>query len=595
MDSLLPAELTWGALPQAEGATASYTAGACSNYCHGQTLSAGGSETTPTWTTVDGSQAACGTCHAVPPSLPHPARSDCESCHPTMGAGVGFTEPARHVDGALDLLPLACDACHGSALNAAPDLGAHQSHLAASPWHRQGQCPDCHVVPAALSDPGHADTLPPAELTWGALPGADGATPTHSAGTCTNYCHGQTLLPGGSLTTPRWSTVDGSQAACGTCHGLPPTGGVHPAVASDDCSGCHPFTGTIPDDPARHVDGVVDLAFSCTACHGSAASAAPPADTLGNLLPGATGVGAHQSHLAGDSTWHRAVVCADCHLVPSTPTEAGHDDTPLPAELTWGAVATADGAAAQWSGGTCQTYCHGQTLLPGGSLTTPTWTTVDGSQAACGTCHGLPPAFPHVRRADCESCHPDAAPGLTFSAPAQHIDGVVQRVPLQCNTCHGSPSNIAPPMDTSGNALTTATGVGAHQRHGAPTNWRANIPCDACHVLPTAEGDPGHMDTDLPAELTWGPLANADGAVPAWDGATCSNYCHGQTLIPGGTVPTPIWTQVDGSQDVCGACHAVPPGGVHPVVPGTDCSGCHPFTGFLPDDPATHINGVVDF
>jgi predicted CxxxxCH...CXXCH cytochrome family protein len=38
----------------------------CSNYCHGQTLgSSGGTNTAPVWTTADGTQAACHTCHAT--------------------------------------------------------------------------------------------------------------------------------------------------------------------------------------------------------------------------------------------------------------------------------------------------------------------------------------------------------------------------------------------------------------------------------------------------------------------------------------------------------------------------------------------------
>ena len=64
----------------------------------------------------------------------------------------------------------------------------------------------------------------------------------------------------------------------------------------------------------------------------------------------------------------------------------------------------------------------------GGLNTTPDWTVVDGTQDACGTCHGLPPDYPHVDRADCESCHPDAGPGQTITTAAQHIDGTVQLV-----------------------------------------------------------------------------------------------------------------------------------------------------------------------
>ncbi|MDF1565163.1 MAG: cytochrome c3 family protein [Deltaproteobacteria bacterium] len=605
IDTPLPAELTWGAVPLADAAAPTFTAGSCDNYCHGQTLLPGGSETTPVWTTVDGSQASCGTCHGLPPAYPHPARFDCQSCHPDIGAGFSFLEPDRHVDGVVDLVPLQCNTCHGGATSDAPpvdttgnastaltSVGAHQSHLGTSSWHREVQCDACHRVPLQWTDPGHVDTPLPAELTWGGLPLADGAAPTFIGGSCDNYCHGQTLLSGGSDTTPDWTTVDGTQAACGTCHGLPPAG-PHPAVAATDCSGCHPFTGTTPDDPATHIDGLVQLTLSCNSCHGSATNDAPPQDTLGNLATSAPGVGAHQSHVAGDTSWHRAVGCDDCHLVPAAVGDVGHTDTPLPAELTWGAVALADGSVPTFVAGSCDTYCHGQTLIAGGSETTPSWTTVDGSQAACGTCHGLPPAFPHVARSDCETCHPDAAAGLSFSAPAQHVDGIVDLVPLACNTCHGSATSNAPPVDTGGDALTTHAGVGAHQSHLGTNSWHRRLVCSDCHQVPAAWTDVGHLDTPLPAELTWGTLPVNDGATPTYSGGSCDNYCHGQTLIAGGADTTPVWTTVDGSQAACGNCHGLPP--AYPHVPRTDCESCHPdaAAGQTFSTPSEHVDGTV--
>jgi predicted CxxxxCH...CXXCH cytochrome family protein len=305
----------------------------------------------------------------------------------------------------------------------------------------------------------------------------------------------------------------------------------------------------------------------CSACHGSVTNAAPPVDVSGNALTTKTGVGAHQSHL-GVSTWHAEIMCGECHIVPVAESDPGHSDTALPAELTWGALATSDGATPTWNGTTCSgDYCHGSTLPEGGA--TPNWTTVDGTEAACGTCHGLPPAGLHTTNPDCSLCHPNAGAGQTFTIPGQHIDGIVQLDPLTCSSCHGSAANDAPPVDVSGNAFTTETGVGAHQSHLGVSTWHAEIVCTECHVVPASDSDPGHRDTALPAELTWGALATNDGATPSWDGTSCSgDYCHGATLLDEGA--SPVWTTVDGTQAACGTCHGLPPGGLHPSNP--DCS-----------------------
>jgi predicted CxxxxCH...CXXCH cytochrome family protein len=83
--------------------------------------------------------------------------------------------------------------------------------------------------------------------------------------------------------------------------------------------------------------------------------------------------------------------------------------------------------------GSCRnTACHGGSFPvrghdSGGTLTTPNWTVVDGTQAACGTCHGLPPPRPHPYYSeDCGRCHENMSPdGKTFLRPELHVDGVV--------------------------------------------------------------------------------------------------------------------------------------------------------------------------
>jgi predicted CxxxxCH...CXXCH cytochrome family protein len=110
-----PASLDWGSLASASGATPSFdsTAVTCANYCHGQTLGAGGSNTRPVWTKVDGTQATCGTCHASPPSdLPHILHAaptqwnfPCSKCHPA-GYSIGSVGPDAvplHVNGVRNM------------------------------------------------------------------------------------------------------------------------------------------------------------------------------------------------------------------------------------------------------------------------------------------------------------------------------------------------------------------------------------------------------------------------------------------------------------------------------------------------------------
>jgi hypothetical protein len=74
----------------------------------------------PNWTRVDGTQAACGTCHGAPPRGPlwhggaHGGGNGCDLCHPgTRADGAGFTDPSRHMNGTVDVLPTWVSTCFG--------------------------------------------------------------------------------------------------------------------------------------------------------------------------------------------------------------------------------------------------------------------------------------------------------------------------------------------------------------------------------------------------------------------------------------------------------------------------------------------------
>jgi predicted CxxxxCH...CXXCH cytochrome family protein len=604
VDTMLPAELVWGPL----AGSGAWNGTACSNtYCHGGGTGplTGGTSTSPIWTRVDGSQSTCGSCHGAPPPAPHPVDGNCGSCHPTMtpGAGLVIAYPALHIDGKVDLKDdQACDSCHGSGGNAAPPadttggtttdlrtVGAHRNHLAPSTWRKDIACADCHKVPGAVSAIGHIDSPRPAELTFGPLAG--GAI--WNGSTCSNtYCHGATL-GGGTSKNPVWTNVNGTQGQCGSCHGAPPPA---PHPADPDCGKCHDTMtaggGLAITDPARHIDGNLDVDTNqaCNACHGSAGSDAPPRDTRGNTATNTRGVGAHQRHLTPGN--FKPVACNDCHAVPGAVTSVGHIDTPLPAELRFSPRA---GATTTWNGSRCSnSYCHGATLTSGtggagGTATAPLWTLSDGSQAQCTSCHGNPPPLPHPQNSNCGSCHDNISGGTTFLDPARHVDGNVDVTATQaCNACHGGTNN-APPKDTSNNTTTTTRGVGAHQAHVTPAGWHKDVTCNQCHLVPSAVSSVGHIDTALPAELTFSGLAQGS----TWNGSTCTSYCHGSTLAAGGGATAPQWTKVDGTQTQCSSCHGAPPPPPHPT--GNACEMCHQSAG--PNQtiamPQLHIDGIL--
>jgi len=336
----------------------------------------------------------------------------------------------------------------------------------------------------------------------------------------------------------------------------------------------------------------------CNKCHGSEDNPAPPQNTEGGTETSIVSVGAHQTHLH-DSDVREAMWCQECHIIPTTAEDPYHQDG-LPAEVTFGVLSRTGGLKPSWDRAVAKcsdVYCHGATLT-GGANPNPVWNVVDQSQSFCGSCHGIPPLSPHPASYDCVKCHQDTldAEGGIDVAGGKHINGKVDVIDLTCSTCHGSESNDAPPKSVSGSNDTSTVEVGAHQPHLADSNLRRALKCEDCHVVPETINDATHMDTP-PAEVTFGSLAKTDGADPSWDrnAATCSNtYCHGATL-DGGTTTTPKWTDLSGSQAVCGTCHGLPPGGTHD--PSDKCVDCHPATvdSNLILDIDKHMDGTVQY
>jgi predicted CxxxxCH...CXXCH cytochrome family protein len=648
------ATLTFGALATADGARPTFDAATvtCSNtYCHGATR-AGGTNTKPVWTRTDGSQVACGTCHAVPPAdATHDglaSGASCGGCHDGYGgtkggaAGSFTVNTAIHVDGTVNASGGTCTTCHGTKgrtlvagadaqAEAAPPVdakgftaaGAHLAHVNKAALTTPVGCSECH--PAVGSAPkGGADTHGDGKAT--VVPGnrskGDGAAATFDAasGKCaSNYCHGATLT-GGSNTAPVWTKVDGTQAACGTCHGIPPPS---PHSANTSCGTCHTGYTATTVNVKLHIDGKVDSSGgSCTSCHGDAArtpssiAAAPPAEakvSSGTAPWAGDGAnGAHLAHLKAGSLGP-ATACGECHTVPAAAPRGGtdtHGDGK--ATLVFGTLARTGGATPTFNASTAScsgVYCHGA-KMSGGTATTPVWTRNDGTQAACGACHGVPPAdSTHnglASGAACKSCHTGyggTKGGTAFTVnTALHLNGVTDATGGTCTSCHGtegrtlssgadSQTASAPPANAAG--FSTA---GAHLAHlnKASGLIGKRLACAECHSVP-ASSPKGGADPhgDGKATVVFGSLSRTGGKSPSFNASnlTCSStYCHGTASVR--------W---DAGAQSCTACHALPPqdachtGWTHEASGGR-CNGCHRNTnssGTSINNAAQHVDGVI--
>jgi hypothetical protein len=280
---------------------------------------------------------------------------------------------------------------------------------------------------------------------------------------------------------------------------------------------------------------------------------------------------------------------------------------------------------------------------------------------ACARCHGFPPAEPHPQAVNCEVCHrATVGDGTQLLANGAHMNG---RIDLQahpkpyplhsvevygglegCTFCHGSDFNggAAPSCNachatigfadwttnctfchgtrTSGwtpaqaalpappeavlrsNDFPEYSGVGAHRGHVQADTFANPIACTECHPQVS---NLAHVNRST--EMSWGPVATADSAVPEWTGTTCANYCHGATLPRPGSAteaakalrsaPT---TWAPASTVVCGSCHeADPTTGIHPAVSTGHrtfaCLVCHGGTHTATAaDRAIHVNGTIE-
>ncbi|TLM62290.1 MAG: CxxxxCH/CxxCH domain-containing protein, partial [Deltaproteobacteria bacterium] len=501
----------------------------------------------------------------------------------------------------------AIDSKNGSATYLNEANTGHKTHARGAAGEHKFTCEQCHKgnTHDALPTPTFQDVF---ITTTGILASQQGFAPTYNgaAATCgTNvYCHsdGQSARAGGATAkaVPAWL---GGNTTCTSCHNVGTTGtatvhathlalnGLANPVTCDTCHTNTAANGTTLKASAlatggAHVNGVVDVdgAFNT----GLPAPAA---------FASATGTCAIYCHSNGLGTnvqmpdWDDLTTgdCGDCHGSATVGTSS----------LSGGAagghkVHVVDYAVAPFSI-TCTT-CHSHNgAFSGEHLNgvrdypdTPAETA-----AACGSCHGS-------------------------SVPVWNVDATNGN----CTLCHGmgvlsGGSVVAGAFysDTNGDTGTADPQVGTHEAHlTSAKNWSANISCAQCHKTTVTNinaaatyvdkvGAVGHIGSALPAELDFDTLASANGATPAWNGATCAtSYCHDGSKIGhgwSGTLNVPDWNTpyFNGttSHD-CAFCHGYPPNPAnHPND--SDCSGCHlnivaTDDGFI--DPTKHVNGIVE-
>jgi predicted CxxxxCH...CXXCH cytochrome family protein len=246
------------------------------------------------------------TAGAAPHPVPYPGHTlgaTCLACHLDAATAAGVTPPGCqncHLTSPI-ATPSGCTSCH-----AAPPSGAsypniarsHQPHAAASKVTNLAMaCADCHTALGAgtvnhqLRAKARTATGRANPVTFGSgtlLVAGGGVAPAYNdtSAQCTNvYCHGA-KMPGGDTTGSNRAPVWGanilpatlSAAACGTCHGFPPsTASGHPggitipagfptsAAIGTTCS-CHPNINpagnsyaTMFVSPAAHINGVIDV------------------------------------------------------------------------------------------------------------------------------------------------------------------------------------------------------------------------------------------------------------------------------------------------------------------------------------------------
>ncbi len=390
-----------------------------------------------------------------------------------------------------------CAGCHGYGA-AFPDgtarntpagqfQGSHKLHVQDNSY----VCSTCHTAPATetAADYKHRDgSVQIANPIDGAGTYSKSSfTQTNAAfsgGTCsTVYCHGTNSGTWGTNTT---------NAVCTKCHGTPT------AVASYSLN-----------------------------------KAAPGIETTGVDTAGQTGatdaqVGAHDTHLRALNSISSPIACNECHTVPTAVSDAGHNDSALPAEKTWGTLATTNSASPAWSSPNCTTtYCHFGASINGYSPATAnasvSWTNtayLAGTTADCQKCHLSPPSTTGTHNGvsfpgGCNTCHSHVSVAGAITDVTLHINGIVEGG--SCVDCHAQvqTGTHGTPRDAVFNEFGLNWG---HKKSGRGTVTDAD--CIVCHLEgdyasqgPSALHKDGNIDLRDPDGAGETPITNNSGGA----------------------------------------------------------------------------------
>jgi predicted CxxxxCH...CXXCH cytochrome family protein len=255
----------------------------------------------------------------------------------------------------------------------------------------------------------------------------------------TSNCHPSIVIHKSTIMDPASEQFHGRYIAntlnwdmdeCKSCHGASYSGG----VASPTCNTCH----NKPGGPE-----------ACNTCHGDfndPSKISPPRGTNNEINTTQAAVGAHQFHLNNIKIAPGNVTCSECHTIPSFYGSPGHIDNSPGAEVKFSGIATLKNANGSYDHATLKcsnTYCHGNFEFSKatsqypfayeeekmvGNNYSPLWNKVDGTEAKCGTCHGLPPKG-HIASTlrSCSTCHVGVVDrNGKIIDPSKHIDGKIQ-------------------------------------------------------------------------------------------------------------------------------------------------------------------------
>ena len=606
----------------------------------------------------------------------HNNNGDCMSCH---SHSIGFKTLSTG---------LTCTDCHGNPPTTKEELvspptnvlsgyatnaGSHAKHsqrgMNCAPCHSNGN----HLATAqpdkiinmgfkvnGVNFPGFHGQFSSGKMR--SLEPGNGYTYVNAAGTtieqapntimnCNVYCHGWDDN-GGYNTEPAWTGI--TQVGCGSCHAAtnsaPPESGSHHKHADSEpgfgngiaCSTCHGFRNY--STSSAHIDGGVEWDLSTitpTALYrgqnsGSTGNPAPTApgsygscENLychSNVVSSVNNNGTGAPDVFSNPVWGGTTNCNSCHQAEPNVT-GGHPQHAGTGE----GDASFDCRICHSNGGSTNPLKHGNSYINFefsglGENTHYSYSSakVPGS-AVYGTCYN-------------GNCHGSRRPKTGATALTW---GVQTSIPLcdKCHTTNPSAGGFYGTMGPNGTTSNTDPYVGAHFQHitSMPYKLAAKYDCDECHYKPEGPYTPGHMDTALPAELTFGATASSGvmndytsaAHQPSYSSGQCNSiWCHGSGMMsvegtglygsahddgaPDNTsrVAAPVWNQpfLAGTTADCSKCHDSPPPAPLPgynhwdddnnrAFQSNQCIICHKHvnaagSGFT--KPEIHANGVVD-